>query len=171
MCLMQISICHSCNVYCQSLSSNVLRSKRAALFVGLGPSVCMADLLASLFVLLCQIYSIVLETVVHSTMKAAILISLGVEFCEYNQSVGVFLLVRLVESSGCQGIEGSLIELLCPYLYGHGDMKLTPLIFHQICFLGDQNVFPLLSTASDIKFEYSWICSVLQKLLQPQPCC
>jgi hypothetical protein len=28
-----------------------------------------------------------------------------------------------------------------------------------------------LSTASDIKFEYSWICSVLQKLLQPQACC
>lgn len=81
------------------------------------PSVCMADLLASLFVLLCQIYSTVLETVVHSTMKAAILISLAVEFCEYNQSAGAFLLVRQVESSGCQGIEGSFIELLCPHLY------------------------------------------------------
>ncbi len=57
----------------------------------------------------------------HSTMKAAILISLGVEFCEYNQSVGAFLLMRLVESSGCQGIEGSLIELLCSHVYGHGD--------------------------------------------------
>jgi hypothetical protein len=161
-CLMHFSICHSCNVYYQLLSSNVLRSKRAALL----STLCLYGLIV------CPSVSNLLQCwrLVHSTMKAAILISLGVEFCEYNQSVGAFLLVRLVESSGCQGVEGSLIELLCPYLYGHGDMKLTSLIFHQICFLGDQNVFPLLSTASDIKFEYSWICSVLQKR-QPQPCC
>ncbi len=167
-CLMHFSICHSCNVYCQLLSSNVLGSKRATLL----STLCLYGWPIGLIV--CPSVS----NLLHSVGDCGAFHNEG---CNLNFTWCWVLWVQPVCWSFFVGEAGGIIRVprnwrffnwiamstsLC-----HGDVKLTPLIFHQICLLGDQIVFPLLSTASDIKFEYSWICLVLQKLLQQQPCC